>query len=46
MVSEIQAGLSSLSLRDFRNFERLELDVPAAGVVAVGENGQGKTNLL
>jgi DNA replication and repair protein RecF len=35
-----------LSLRDFRNFERLELEFPVEGLVLVGENGQGKTNLL
>ncbi len=45
-MSETRAGLTSLSLKDFRNFERLELDVPTDGLVAVGENGQGKTNLL
>jgi DNA replication and repair protein RecF len=45
-VSDARAGLASLSLKDFRNFERLELQVPAAGMVVIGENGQGKTNLL
>lgn len=40
------ALLTGLSLKDFRNFERLELDIPAEGLVVVGENGQGKTNLL
>lgn len=40
------ARIETLSLRDFRNFERLELELPAAGVAVVGENGQGKTNLL
>jgi DNA replication and repair protein RecF len=45
-VSDTRAGITSLSLKDFRNFERLELDVPADGLVAVGDNGQGKTNLL
>lgn len=45
-MADDRAGLCSLSLRDFRNFERLELDVPADGFVAIGENGQGKTNLL
>lgn len=45
-MSEARAGLASLSLKDFRNFERLALEVPADGMVAVGENGQGKTNLL
>lgn len=45
-MAETQARIASLSLKDFRNFERLELDVPATGLVAIGENGQGKTNLL
>jgi DNA replication and repair protein RecF len=40
------ARLTSLSVRDFRNVERLELDPPAEGMVVVGENGQGKTNVL
>jgi len=41
-----RARLASLSLRDFRNFERLQLDLPEDGLVLVGENGHGKTNLL
>lgn len=40
------ARICSLSIRDFRNLERVELEAPAAGLVLVGENGQGKTNLL
>jgi DNA replication and repair protein RecF len=35
-----------LAIRDFRNLERVALDVPHAGVAIVGENGHGKTNLL
>jgi DNA replication and repair protein RecF len=38
--------LRSLALRDFRNLARLDLTFPAAGVAIVGENGQGKSNLL
>ena len=38
--------LDALSLRDFRNLARLDLDFPGAGAVIVGENGQGKSNLL
>ena len=45
-MQETRAGIASLSLKDFRNFERLELSMPVDGLVAVGENGQGKTNLL
>ncbi|HET9452714.1 MAG TPA: DNA replication and repair protein RecF [Gemmatimonadaceae bacterium] len=41
-----RASIASLSLRDFRNFERLQLEIPDAGFVLVGENGHGKTNLL
>lgn len=39
-------ALRTVSLRDFRNFERLELSVPEAGVMIVGPNGSGKSNLL
>ncbi len=38
--------LSQLELRDFRNFTLLEVAVPEAGLVIVGENGHGKSNLL
>lgn len=38
--------LERLSARDFRNFERLDLEIPGSGFVLIGENGQGKTNLL
>lgn len=38
--------LDSLTLRDFRNLVRADLSFPPPGVVIVGENGQGKTNLL
>ena len=33
-------------MRDFRNLERVALDVAPAGLAIVGENGHGKTNLL
>jgi DNA replication and repair protein RecF len=45
-MADSRARIVSLSLKDFRNFERLELDFPAGGLVVTGENGQGKTNLL
>ena len=35
-----------LSLRNFRNYVRLELDLPRGLVLLLGDNGQGKTNLL
>ncbi len=38
--------LTRLSARDFRNFERLDIELPDAGLAIIGENGQGKTNLL
>lgn len=45
-MADARATVASLQLQNFRNFERLELDVPADGVAVVGDNGQGKTNLL
>ena len=45
-MSAKPARLTRLSVRDFRNLEHVELAPPAAGWVVVGENGQGKTNLL
>ena len=38
--------LRSLAIRDFRNLERVTIDVPAEGLALVGDNGHGKTNLL
>ena len=38
--------LSTLELRDFRNLGSQELHFPPEGVAIVGENAQGKTNLL
>jgi DNA replication and repair protein RecF len=38
--------LKHLSLTNFRNYPRLELDLPARIHVLQGENAQGKTNLL
>jgi DNA replication and repair protein RecF len=40
------ARLQSIAVRDFRNLGRADLDLPAEGLVVIGENGQGKTNLL
>jgi DNA replication and repair protein RecF len=36
----------SLSLRHFRTYTRLELDFPAAPILLLGANAQGKTSLL
>jgi DNA replication and repair protein RecF len=38
--------LSSLHLRGFRNFAEQRLEFPPQGVAIIGDNGQGKTNLL
>ena len=38
--------VTRLSLRDFRNYEELELDLPPGLAVVAGPNGAGKTNLL
>lgn len=35
-----------LSLTNFRNYRRLELDLPSGRLLFLGENAQGKTNLL
>lgn len=46
MTSTPHVLLRSIALRDFRNLERIDLAFPDAGVAIVGENGQGKSNLL
>jgi DNA replication and repair protein RecF len=38
--------LTHLSLTNFRNFARLDIDVPRGPVMLVGANAQGKTSLL
>ena len=38
--------LAHLSLYNFRNYVRLELDLPPGVMVLLGDNAQGKTNLL
>lgn len=38
--------LTHLSLTNFRNFARLDVDLPRRAVVLVGNNAQGKTSLL
>ncbi len=40
------ARLATLAVRDFRNIVAADLVLPTDGVVLVGDNGQGKTNLL
>lgn len=38
--------VARLSLTNFRNYRRLEMELPASPVVIHGDNAQGKTNLL
>ena len=38
--------LERIKLRDFRNYERLELSFPPGIIVLTGPNGAGKSNLL
>ena len=38
--------LTHLSLEEFRNFARLDRDIPPGAVLMVGANAQGKTSLL
>ena len=38
--------LTHLSLTNFRNFTRLDVDVPAGPLLLVGDNAQGKTSVL
>jgi len=45
-VNASPARLKRLAVRDFRNLSRVELEPPSEGFVVIGENGQGKTNLL
>ena len=43
---EARIRLNHISIRDFRNLEHVELDLPPEGAVVVGDNGHGKTNFL
>ena len=38
--------LTRLSLTNFRNFARLDIDIPRRSVLLVGSNAQGKTSIL
>jgi len=38
--------LTHLALTDFRNFSRLDIDIPRGNILLVGDNAQGKTSLL
>jgi DNA replication and repair protein RecF len=43
---EHEVYLKHLSLANFRNYARLELELPPGIILVQGENAQGKTNLL
>jgi DNA replication and repair protein RecF len=43
---EHEVHLKHLSLANFRNYVRLELELPPGIILVQGENAQGKTNLL
>ena len=38
--------LDQIAIRDFRNLERVDFELPPDGAVIVGDNGHGKTNVL
>lgn len=42
----MRTRVAELTIRDFRNLERVELTLPPEGIAIVGENGQGKTSFL
>ncbi len=46
LVIEPRVQLLSLTYERFRNLEQVTLELSARATIAVGENGQGKTNLL
>ena len=45
-ANEDRIRLNSISIRDFRNLERVHLELPREGAVVVGDNGHGKSNFL
>ena len=38
--------IGRIELTNFRNYHRLALDLPEGLILVVGDNGQGKTNLV
>ncbi|HEY0527957.1 MAG TPA: DNA replication and repair protein RecF [Gemmatimonadaceae bacterium] len=38
--------LERISIRDFRNLEYVDVDLPGEGIAIIGDNGHGKTNFL
>ena len=45
-ATAVRARVERISLRDFRNFEEVDVALPPEGLALVGENGHGKTNFL
>ena len=43
---QTKAQLTSLSLRDFRNYADCRVTIDAPNILLLGENGAGKTNLM
>jgi DNA replication and repair protein RecF len=46
VIVEDRIQLKRIAIRNFRNLERVDLELPPDGAVIVGDNGHGKTNLL
>lgn len=47
VAAAVRAGrLDRVTLRDFRNIAEAEVRLDANGIVVVGDNGQGKSNLI
>jgi DNA replication and repair protein RecF len=43
---ECRVKLTSITIRNFRNLASIDVELPPTGVVVIGDNGHGKTNLL
>ena len=46
LTSAPAARVRRLTVRDFRNLADVAFDIPEGGLAFIGDNGQGKTNLL
>lgn len=46
IITVLLMHITHLSLTNFRNYGRLELDLPVGPTLLHGNNAQGKTNLL
>lgn len=42
----VHARVGRITVRDFRNFEEVDIALPSEGLALIGENGHGKTNFL